>query len=314
MKQKGKTRLLIILVCMCLIFTLTTASKIQDQDNIDFLCKNVGICEGYNYSRLEAKSGGDMFVTDFRFLRLPKGASFTTSIPVCSIYEYDANEDDDAGWQCLWEQESNGYRFRLTSLNGRDQNRVTIKAVAFILDTNVFKINDNWVFSTSSSASKYLSKPHPKNSVTLITVDSYETNGDDDFNFRVYELDDSYHANTSRGNKGSYITGRMMNFTLPSTMFSCQDSIQLQNNTVYWDSRLEGCGNLKYSKQFPLIVPSITYYYFKNDNVDKDFGIINNFFGLHPDSKQTWADLSTKITHGNKDSAAVIKMTILGYR
>ena len=62
------------------------------------------------------------------------------------------------------------------------------------------------------------------------------------------------------------------------------------------------------------MVPSIRVYRFVNDNVDKDFGIINNFFGLHVEGNKTWADLSTKIDHGNKDSEAWIQMTILGYR
>ncbi len=101
-----------------------------------------------------------------------------------------------------------------------------IKAVAVVLDTNVFKVNKKWVFSTSGNATHdFTAKSHPSNSITLFSVDTYYTDSDDDFHFHVYEMNDRYYAKTSRGSSGSYIRGQIFNITLPSTMNACQSKI-----------------------------------------------------------------------------------------
>jgi hypothetical protein len=319
MKLNGKKRLLVVLTCMVFIFTLTTASKPQDQRDLDSLCYNAGICEGYTSVKLHAISGGDMFSTDQKFVRLPKGASFSSSIPFCSIYEYDTSRDDDAAWQCTWEEFNGiggaGYFFRLTSINARDNSSATIEAIAGVIDTKVFKLNDNWVFKTSNRTSHALTaKSHPQNSITLYSVDTYYTDGDDDFTFSLYEMNDEYNARTENGGKNSYIHGRIFNITPPSTMFACQSNIRLNNNNVFWESRGTNCPDLNYSKQYPLIVPSIYSYDFPSGYVDKDFAFIMNSFGLETYKNKTWATLSASMKYGDKYDIAWIQMTILGYR
>lgn len=318
---RGKNRMLILLLCFGALFFLATASKVNDQ-KLDPLCQNLNICDGYTYTKMEAYAPSQLGQDkNGRGLPLPKGASYSTSIPFCSIYEYDSNTDDDAAWRCTWKKSDyygrDGYQFTLESINGTHNAKATIKAIAVIIDTKVFKVNANWVFQTSSKASRSISsKSTPKGSITLYSVDTYYTNADDNFTFQVGDHLSSFYANTFNGNKGSYIRGRILNITPPSTMYSCSAYLELKNNYGdQWNSsRNSYCGDLKYSKQYPLVIPSIYQYYGRDNNVDKDFSVLMRSFGMGTSAGKTYAQVRAGMEDGNKDSVAKIQFVVFGYR
>jgi len=306
---------LIAIISIIIIFV--TPGTTFSQEGIDPWCQNLGACDGYTQTILEAKSGSDLFEVDSKVVLTPRGATYDTSIPFCSIYEYDSRGDDDAAWECTWEEfDSTGgdaYLFTLKSINARHQTDVYIKAVAGVIDTNVFQVNENWRFSTSSGLSR-ANVNNPPGSITLISVDSYVTNSDDDFTFMAYEYEDNFYAHTFFGNSGSYISGRFLNITPPSSMFLCQDYIRVNNQRSTWDSRNSTCGDLSYSRQYPLVVPSIYVYRSLEDYVDKDFGVEMNSFGIQNNSNSTWATLDVSMENGNEDSLVWYQMSIIGYR
>lgn len=320
-----KHALIAVFVSAVLLQIFLPAPLMNGQDNIDPLCKQLGICKGYSYTFLSATSGGDLFVTDQKVLAVPKGATFSSALPFCSVYYYDSNGDDDAGWECTWKKFTDdisgrdAFIFRLTSLNSRNNATATVQAVAVILDANIFKVNEDWIFSTSSSATRKIkSSSLSSSSVTIYTVDTYDTDGDDDFTFMLgYQSGQKqFYAETAHGGSGSYIHGQILNITPPSSMFACQANFYLKNNSSQrWNSASDStCGNLRYSTQFPLVFPSLYRYYSAGDDVDEDFRVHVSKYGIFSSGSKTWAEIAARMESGNKDSTAYLQMTVLGYR
>lgn len=149
-------------------------------------------------------------------------------IPLCAIYEYQTDEDDDMAWSCDVEYTNEGYHFKLQKYYDGDNNGYVL-ARAVLLSYDYFNLSSGayfWVYDdyveyqlVDSDIKWKLNGDYaripftyiPAKAAPVTTINHYGTNKDDDFSFYSAMEWGGQGANlvldASNGNDGSYIFG-----------------------------------------------------------------------------------------------------------
>jgi len=157
------------------------------------------------------------------------GFTMDESLPICGIKEYMTDGDNDLSWSCEITQANGGWNFELReAYDGNDNSSGFVSANALVLDTNYFELIDGaefWIYSDYIQVHRFW-RDHtwkkfapdqreifdiPAGAIPLVTINTYDSNGDDDFSFTT-----SFDWNAGalvmdgvNGNDGSYAYGNI---------------------------------------------------------------------------------------------------------
>ena len=328
MNTKSLFRILIVFAF--LILALSKAGVKEAYADLQGTCDSYdhGQCISYSYGQLLA-FGSDK--TDTELVPLPFGSDYDTAIPLCSIYDYRPAHDEDASWECTWEKfddifYGDSYKFTLKTVNSPsffESGNYSLKALAVVLDSS-YVVHHSFEFEATGSQYRdfwFAMAEKPEDSITIVGVDTYFTDGDDDFSFNMgyNKKGGFYFVETQKGNSNSFVKGKIINLSPGTLRVACQASLKIKNgpeNKVKFDSRdFIDCKdtNFKYTLFYPLIVPAIVSLWSEDDYVDKNFSSELWNYGVNKDGDFWSIYANGGQNDGNDDSYSIVHLPMLGW-
>ncbi|MBC8330566.1 MAG: hypothetical protein H8E28_01165 [Anaerolineae bacterium] len=186
---------------------------------------------GFNVATLQVGSGVKV---DEVTIPYPLGAS--RFLAMCPINHYVTYGEADVAWHCTWEFDSNWNQATFTLWTNYDDGDVTgVTATAVLISLDDFYLVDGVDFTVYNDSTKNYQLDYMDGDVFIASVDTYETNADDDFSFAIYPDESTnafdYSVSAWNGNDGSYIHGQIQ--VLRPVYANAQgyiDSVNLANN------------------------------------------------------------------------------------
>jgi hypothetical protein len=223
-----RTKSILCLLIAVLVISLGIPTVLVDEKQAEArdVRYPVYIKPGFSINRFRTLASKKGFPPSWVPLEKPPGA--TDVIPLCAIADYRTAEKSTVlSWRCTWDEEIKGPDMVQFELTAYGENWGWVEATAVLLDTAYFdlipagRLGDNeqlvpvidLTLSSGESQTVTIDRSADAGVIPIMTVNVYETGGDEDFQFFIAEgqLFDADEDTTTvtlvaeNGNADSYV-------------------------------------------------------------------------------------------------------------